>query len=181
MTPEGFIPGLSSITSTGERIDLLLKKVNNVRLLNEMEEINKVKCYVIEAGDANDSYKVWIDPEHGYNIAKATSKIEIRGARLETRVGSIKNVRFTQIGKLWVAMEVDVYGRSDYLNGDFMEADVHYKRIKIELNPDHQRLPSFTVDNIRNGARVWYSESMLDAEYTWQDGKIVPKKVNLKK
>lgn len=62
-----------------------------------------------------------------------------------------------------------------------MEADVHYKRIKIELNTDHQRLPSFTVDNIRNGARVWYSESMLDAEYTWQDGKIVPKKVKLKK
>jgi len=181
IAPEGCIPGLSGITSTGERIDLLLKKMSNVHCLNEMEEINKVKCYAIEARDANDSYKVWIDPEHGYNIAKATSKIEIRGTQSETRVGSIKNIRFTQIGKLWVAMEVDVYGRTDYPNGDFMEADVHYKRIKIELNPDHQNLHSFTIDNIRNGARVWYAESMLDAEYTWQDGKIIPKKADLKK
>jgi hypothetical protein len=181
MTPEGLIPGLSSITLTGERIDLLLKKMNNVHCLNEMEEINKVKCYVIEASDANDSYKVWIDPEHGYIIAKATSKIQIRGTQPETRVGSIKNIRFTQIGKLWAAMEVDVYGRTDYPNGDFMEADVHYKRIKIELNLDHQNLRSFTIDNIRNGARVWYAESMLDAEYTWQNGKIVPKKADLKK
>jgi len=181
MTPEGCIPGLSSITSTGERIDLLLKEMNNTRLLSEMEEINTVKCYAIEAGDANDSYKVWIDPEHGYNIAKVASKIEIRGTRPETRVGSIKNIKFTQIGEIWIVKEVDVYGRSDYPNGDFMEADIHYKRIKVDLNPDHKRLNSFVVDNIRNGARVWYNESMLDAEYTWQDGKIIPKKVNLKK
>lgn len=63
----------------------------------------------------------------------------------------------------------------------FVKDNYHYKRTKIVLNPDHNKLGSFDdpLENpsndpeLKNGTRVLMNH--LPIYYTWQDGKVVDK------
>jgi len=54
-----------------EPLDVILKKSSNIELFPDMEKVNGFDYYVIEAVTPHGKYKLWIDPEHGYNVAKA--------------------------------------------------------------------------------------------------------------
>ena len=67
-TLRGYYPGVS------ERIDAELRQATSISVELEREEINGSKCYVINARTKGSDYKIWIDPEHSYNISKAIIK-----------------------------------------------------------------------------------------------------------
>ncbi len=173
---------------SGRRIESFLPLVGNMSVKDEMEIIGGVKCYVLEAEGKCGKYKVWIDPEHGYNIAKATDHqevgdlINIESTKLSKRKveGYIDNVKFEKIQGVWISVEADFGGGGIYPDGDFSKADYHMKRTNIVLNPDHDKLGSFVPDKVRNGARVnLIGQKRLRrlprgvSEYTWKDGTVV--------
>ena len=53
------------------RIDKELEKIQNITVLPKKEVINNSECYVIMAKTNDSDYKIWINPEHGFNIARA--------------------------------------------------------------------------------------------------------------
>ncbi|MHC4483470.1 MAG: hypothetical protein ACYSW4_07980, partial [Planctomycetota bacterium] len=58
-----------------ERIDSTLRLADSASVRRKMEKVQGAKFYVIEAMiPGRGKYTLWIDPEHGYNIAKAIVK-----------------------------------------------------------------------------------------------------------
>lgn len=170
---------------TNERIDYELRQAETISIQSEREEINGSKCYVINAQTKRCEYKIWIDPQHGYNIAKAIIK---RGWPYPDRPEDYKrlpegtegsaeveltNVRFKEIDGLWLPVEGDI--RNDYqiVTGDYGKTVDHVKITEFVMNPDHDALGSFKHDFIKNGARA-YLKGVPGITYTWQDGKLIP-------
>jgi hypothetical protein len=165
-----------------ERVDECLRNADRISVRDEMQKINSSDCYVIEADTGRGKYTLWIDPQHGYNIAKA--KVKRRpgdvayGELIKPTAGSdcfLNNVRFEYINGVWVPVEGDTRWHCDYLKGEFMNERRHYKVNDVLLNPDHNDLGSFLPDDIRDGAQVYFAEQDLRIPYTWQNGKIVDK------
>jgi len=99
------------------------------------------------------------------------------------RTAYLDNVRFEKIDGVWVPMKADrgydkIYGHP----GSFSKGVTHFKRTKIVLNPDHDKLGSFDnpLENpdqdpeLVNGTKVRIVGDK--ARYTWQDGKLIPDK-----
>jgi hypothetical protein len=142
----------------GNRIDGVLRKANSMSARERMERIGASECYVIDAESPRGRYTVWIDPQHGYNIAKAEV---FRGARQCKTTGgrsnncksffaSVSNVRFRKIEDVWVPMEADVEIRYEANQDGTGQMKTHHKRTEVILNPDHEALRSFYPEDIPN-------------------------------
>ena len=172
-----------------ERVDsILLHQPDAVSIRDKMEQAGGTECYVIDAETKHGKYSVWIDPEHGYNIAKAVVQRQendlFYGRTLkkeEYDFCSLKNVRFEKIDGIWVPMEFDTdlnrnvdFGKQ--INPKWpvrlsSEQKGHHKRTVVILNPDHDKLGSFVQDDIKNGALVLVVG--VEGKYKWRDGKVV--------
>jgi hypothetical protein len=164
----------------GRRIDVLSRDTNStVRVRGKPERVGGSDCYVIEAKTNRGKYTVWIDPKHGYNIAKAEvsasgDEVGPKGSRPVYVVStgtSIKDVRFEKTGDVWVPMQAtirSVYGLSDGSKG--VATHLH-KRTDVIASPDHDALGSF-IPKFPNGSSVRVSE-IPRTIYTWRDGKYV--------
>jgi len=189
---------LTGFVSTGvyERIDSVLRQAGTVSMQDKTEQVNGVDCYVIDSDTKYGRYSVWIDPEHGYNIAKLKHiregddlwvKGETMGKNHKILV-AFEILRFEKIDGVWVPMEAKTKYRRDFppvrgIGGNWSKNNSHVKRIEMVLNPDHDALGSFVLDDIRDGAMV-HMYSTPGIKYTWQDGKLVDergRKVDLKK
>ena len=166
-------PFLGLRFSDSKRIDAVLRQADSVSVRDELEQIGPVSCYVIDAKAKSGNYTVWLDPEHGYNIAKADVRVVPNdlylGKRLknnESESLSIKNVLFRKIKGPWIPMEADSYSTSNRQDGPTVHATIHHKITQIILNPNHEVLSSF-VPEMENGTNVHLDSG---AEYTWQDG-----------
>jgi len=164
-----------------ERVDEFLRNADRISVRDKMQKINSSDCYVIEADTRRGKYTLWIDPQHGYNIAKAKVKRRpgnvFYGELIQPTVGFdcfLDNVRFEYINGVWVPVEGDTRWDCDYPNGEFLNERRHYKVNEVLLNPDHNDLGSFLPDDIRDGARVYFAEQGAIISYTWQDGKFIP-------
>ena len=175
-----------------ERLDAVLHRADRISLRPTMETINGCACYVIDARTEYGEYVVWLDSGHGCQPAKATweatggqryhDKVIPRGDRVTARVD---HVRFERIDGVWVPMEADQDSRYIFANREFFSKErSHFKRTKIVLNPDHDKLGSFDDPltnpaqdpELRSGAKVkvWSSNPRSGpARYFWQDGKVV--------
>ena len=165
-----------------ERIDEILRGAYSISVQDKMEEIGGSNCYVIQAEAKQGRYKIWIDPEHGYNIAKVVSR-KSKGNTInkiytlkseESQFTSMDNVRFEKIDGIWMPVEAD--GVNEYvLKGGTSTGGtkLHIRRTEIILNPDHDALGSFLPDDVRNGATVYLVVGNNSIKYIWQDGKVV--------
>lgn len=157
-----------------ERIDLILSKARFISLQNKTDTIGGSECYVIEANTKRGKYKVWIDPEHGYNIARIEVQRNKRDLinymeSLKAKMSfSLKNVRFEKINDVWVPMEADIQQTED--NGNKITR-WHHKRIEFVLNPDHNTLESFVPDDIPDGTMVELTGD--SKKYEWQKGRPI--------
>ena len=157
-----------------DRIDSILRKADKISLKKETEQVGDSQCYVVEGVTKRGVYKVWIDPEHGYTIAKIEARKSkgdlIRGGgRVKTGTSfSLKNVRFEKIDDIWVPMEADMEHAED--NGA-KTTKWHHKRTQMTLNPDRNVLGSFVPDDIPNGAKVHIAGNA--GKYIWQDGRPI--------
>ena len=168
-----------------ERVDSVLRRSENISVRDKMEKIATSDCYVIEAVVKDRGrYTLWIDPQHGYNIAQATvekgENAILYGkapGKIKVKVlHSLRNVSFKKINDIWLPKEVDIELDRRWVNGDFANKKQHYKLIEMMLDPDHNALGSFERDDIKNGAKVYLRELPPSINYTWQDGKVVDEK-----
>ncbi|MEJ2649691.1 MAG: sigma-70 family RNA polymerase sigma factor [Sedimentisphaerales bacterium] len=172
--------GMGYLPQNLGRIDTIIRKADSSQVRKKMEEIGDSDCYVIEAKAKTGNYTVWIDPAHGYNIARA----EVRkgpGDMLQndyvlpdndSLYNFVNEVKFRKIDDIWVPVEAD-YG-SERANLEKQKS--HYKITDIELNPDHDTLGSFIPKDISSGAMVMITGEnslFLPGSYIWKDGKVV--------
>ena len=191
--PEGLFYLLGYVP-THPRVDTILRGAYNISVREETETIRGSACYVIDADTKYGQYTVWLDPEHGYHPARVRNRTK-QGDYFKKRqlskgdIGKayLEVVRFEKVDGIWVPMEADVgYYRTDSSPQYFVKGDMHYKRTKIILNPDHDKLGSFNNPILEdpnndpeliNGTRVTINNSPI--EYTWQNGKLVDDKGNI--
>jgi hypothetical protein len=145
-----------------ERVDRVLRQAPSIRLRDRLERVGRSRCYVIEALTERGRYTLWIDPEHGYNIAKAEVFRNARQCdvvfgehwkgKMKMAYASLSNVRFKKIQDVWVLMEADCKTDGEGINGKGWNK-LHYKRTEVVLNPDHEALGSFVPD-VEDGQEV---------------------------
>jgi len=189
---------LSGFMGSGtERLDNVLRNAKNISVRRQTQKVGDSECFVLEADTKCGQYIIWLDSEHGYHPAQIFHKASEGDYSFTHLLGEgdtakayLKNVRFEQIEGVWVPMEADSHSDLRNAQGHFSKDDYHYKRTKIILNPDHDKLGSFDdpLENpsndpeLKNGTRVRLNN--LPIEYTWQDGKVVDangRKVDLEK
>ena len=137
------------------RVDRLLRKARNLSVRRTTEKVGRSPCYVIDGVYEKDKYTIWIDPQHGYHIAKAVverPRSNVQG--LQGFRGEIKNVRFKKIDGRWVPVSANLENRFDYDNGHYCTSSYNTKVTEIVFNPDHDALGSFVPDDIKDGTKV---------------------------
>jgi hypothetical protein len=160
-----------------KRVDSILRHADTISVRDNKQSIEGSDCYVIDAVTKHGRYTVWIDPEHGYNIAKAIAR-KTRGDQwshgfLKGKAKiffSLKNVRFENIDGVWVPMEADTYSSQTWSKGEFWKSSGHIKRTEFILNPDHDAMGSFLPDDIRDGAKIYSINGVKTRGYTWRNG-----------
>jgi hypothetical protein len=171
-----------------ERVDSILRKAKRISVRDRMERVGRSRCYVIDAISKRGRYTLWIDPQRGYNIAKAQV---LRGARdcdsafgdrwrgkIQSMSASVRDVRFKSIQGVWVPVEADVERRSENTKGSVSHRKTRHKRTDVILNPDHQALGSFYPDDVPCGTKLRHLVFTFDSppelddggEFRWQPG-----------
>jgi hypothetical protein len=169
-----------------KRMDSILRKAENISVSSKMENVGGSDCYVIRAKTDQGMMSLWIDPAHGYNLAKVEARLSqgdlafgYQLKRGESRLTRLKNVRFKKVDGVWVPIEADVSQHRNYGKGTVRE-DYHYKRTEFVLNPDHDALGSFgnPIENPKNDPELKNGTDIRRLgdpnTYVWQDGKLVP-------
>ena len=161
----------------GERIDGVLRGTQTISVRDEMDGISGSDCYIVDAivwaRPQRYKYKVWMDPGHGYNVAKAI--VWARGGMQR----SYGNVIFRPVDDLWAPVSYEAQERrSEPLNGEEMLKS-QVRVTDVELNPDHKELGSF-VPRPDDGAEVVIRESggVERRGFKWKEGKVVDGKGN---
>jgi len=160
------------------RVDRLLRKARNLSVRRTTEKVGRSLCYVINGVYEKDKYTIWLDPEHGYHIAKAVverprSNVQgLQGFRCE-----IKNVRFKKIDGRWIPVSANLENRFDYNNGHYSNSSYHFKVTELVFNPNHNALGSFMPDDIKDGTWIPFfvdSQSPYYPQYFWsKEPKVV--------
>ena len=163
-----------------DRIDSILRKSDSISVRSEFEQIGSIDCYVIDAKSEHGKYTIWLDPEHGYGIAKATvhkgPEDHLFGLPISSHKNAesykglsffLENVRFENVEGVWIPMEAD-YRTVDNEQSSTGTWQDHYKMTQIDIDPNHAELQSFVLD-VQNGTIVRILESP-GINYTWQEG-----------
>lgn len=189
-------PLLGTMSGDDLRVDEILRNAKSLKVRGELEEVNGSGCYVVDAMTRHGRYSVWLDPEHGYNIARA--EVTKEGADIawskplnwkssmkipqSNRVGllpvtkqsysfSLKNVVFKEIEGVWVPMSADYESTSLYEDGAVSTLKNQCTQIHIDINPDFEAAGTFEP-KIENDAAVFIKG--VNFVYRWADGELVP-------
>ncbi len=175
----------------------ILRQARTLTVRPEREEVAGSSCYILDAVTEQGRYTLWLDPDHGYNIARArvhkktgdlawgagrlggtpnagslpSSAGGAQDARSESISFTLENVRFDRIGEVWVPMEADY--ESIYNQGNSTTtARFHHRRTRFHLEPDFDAIRAFLPD-IPDGTRTF----VMDAPgitYEWWENKAIP-------
>jgi rhodanese-related sulfurtransferase len=167
-----------------ERIDVILRGSHAISVRDTTEFVNDCPCYVLDAKTSHGNYTIWLDPRHGFNIARVhilRSRDEghlYYGQPARERLGIfvLENVRFQEVQGAWVAVEADYSSRSeeDGAKPTVSAVKSHIRITEITLNPDHAALRSFTGGDIPNGTEA-FIVPVTHIRYLWKDGELVTK------
>ena len=167
------------------RVDRVLRKARNLSVRRATEKVGRSPCYVIDGVYEKDKYTIWIDPQHGYNIAKAVverPRSNVQG--LQSFRTEIKNIRFKKIDNKWVSVSANLESRFDYNNGHYCTGTYLFKVTEMVFDPDHDAMGSFLPDDIRDGAPVSLINGVRTKGHKWRSGGPVDengRKVDLEK
>ena len=157
--PATMMPGLG--------IHSMLRKAERLSLRPEIEVLNGSQCRIVEAQIGQENYKVWIDPAHGYNVAKM----------IWWRAGKKQLVEWNTVFKLFDGAWLPVESNFQYSNtGGRLSEDIHQIKVtQVILNPDHDALKSF-VPKPKEGSVVCIrgcADIDEKREYIWKDERVV--------
>jgi len=151
---------------------------NEVTLEKDMVPINGSPCYVITMESREGRFKVWIDPNHGCNFARA----EFLQREGDLRYGEplpkglnvynlYEDISFEEIDGAWVPVEMSRLKRNLWPKGH-STTTYHDEITEIRLNPDFDALDAFSPHFIPDGAKVYFEEEK-ESTHIWKDGKPV--------
>jgi len=166
---------LGHIDRAGNKLDTQLESADALTLRQHQENVNGVDCYVLDFVSEGERGSVWLDPEHGYNLAQVefhTNKASKRGGTwINDKV--LRDVSFENIGGTWVP----VSGTLEHhlkARGDRVISVKRLQHSNIRLNPNLDALsPFFSKEDLEDGAKAYYYGAPLF--YTWKDGELVPR------
>jgi hypothetical protein len=164
------------------RVDRLLREAGDLSVRRTTEKVGRSPCYVINGVYEKDKYTIWIDPQHGYHIAKALverPRSNVQG--LQSFRGEVKNVRFKKIDGRWIPVSANLENRFDYHDGHYCTSLYYTKVTEMVFDPDHNALCSFVPDDIKSGTKVpFYITSPhrpYNPQYIWsKEPKVVADK-----
>jgi hypothetical protein len=166
-----------------EQIDSILRRAETISIRDKLQRVGQSNCYVIDAVTKSGKYSIWIDPNHGYNIAKAEIRRAendlVNGERMakgHTLLTSLKNVRFEKVSNVWIPTEADLQQANNLPNGDFSRVKTHYGRTEFILKPDNNALGTFLPRDIEDGAKVMRINGVRVRGHTWQNGQVLDDK-----
>jgi len=172
---------LGHLKGDKERFDHILKKAGNeqVSVREKMEDMNGNSHYVIDAKTNRGDYTVWLNPEKGYNISKAVIRRK-RGDpyyNSKLRPGDkhlfiMENTHFRDVNGVWLPVKAKIKDNLELSGGGHKNQTTNFELTSILINPDHDALDSFSIDDIKDGARVYFTDNR-PGKYFWQDGKVV--------
>jgi hypothetical protein len=200
--PTGLFMGYLEEADNEERVDATLRKAKSLKVREKPELINGSLCSVIEGVTPKGKYTIWIDPAHGYNIAKSfiergpgdvyrligtpfcpsTTPIQA-GYRVES---SIQDVRFEKINGTWVPMELTTKCNQSHIQTrqypkGYLKRILHITRTAITFNPDFSNM--FVPDDIPDGSSLMVLKGSSKVpegyNYTWKNGKPCDKNGNI--
>jgi hypothetical protein len=159
--------------SGGRPADELLRRAISLSLRTNMELVAEAKCHVLDAVAADAKYSVWLDPDRGHNIVKATITYVRDGVSY-----GLDHVLCTQTADVWIPMEGQIRQSRSFPNGDSTRSVEQLKVSELTLNPDHVALRSFVPDDVKNGAWVTINTQrgqLLNPRTVplWRDGQVV--------
>jgi len=145
----------------------------------EPENIGGVDCYVLDVSSLYGRGTVWLDPEHGYNMAQAHFSLRTGDVFKPTNKPITdpwesnfywKDMTFTLVDDVWFptqgTFEVSIDSQK------FWEKSAHHIKITdLKLNPDMDAMDAFSTAHIPNGAPCAYIDR--PGKYTWQDGRVI--------
>lgn len=161
-----------------ESLEKTLREAHNISVRDKTDVVGKSECYVIDAVTKRGKYTVWIDLAHGYNIAKLVQTLK-QGDLLNrwpvkagTNTFSTKVLQFKRIDRVWVPWEAEQESEQK-APGWHLRTNLHYKRTKFTLNPDHDApgydaLDSFLPGDIEDQTIVQIEG--VKGKYRWFRG-----------
>jgi rhodanese-related sulfurtransferase len=140
------------------------------------------ECVTIDADTAYGRYKVWLDPSHGYALAKVTVRLDGKcrhlcldrplPADVQQSLG-FQYSGFRQFGDMWMSTKVESTLEIIY-PADRDRYDVAFQITEFTPNPEPNALGHFTVDFIPEGTNIAIFPA-IQIQYTWRNGKPVPR------
>jgi hypothetical protein len=170
-----------------ERLDAVLRRARSISVRPKTERFGDCDCYVMDADTGHGRISVWIDPTHGYHMAKMQVREKAgdlywgkpfeSGQSLDS---TIAITRFEKVNDVWVPMDAEISLDKRLGPGTYTKEEVHYRRTGVVVNPDHNALGSFDnpLENpkndplLRNGTYVLHGDD--PTRYVWRDGKLTP-------
>ncbi len=138
--------------------------------------MNGADCYVIDAETNRGRYTVWIDPEHGFSIAKRRIEMNPASGHLwhsrmvpfGSYAETVEITRFRRFDDVWLGVEAVQH--LDYeMQGTTYKSRAQIQVASFDLNPDHEALRSFASDDIPDGTRVIVAP-ITHIQYLWHAG-----------
>ncbi len=162
---------------TGEPLDQALRRAERVKLRPNLEAVGGSFCYVLEAKVDQTQYTLWLDPQHGYHLAKAVGVSTNGGVKKALSERTARgNVRFQNIAGVWIPVEMDT---SSEVTGPGLssKSQAHYKCTSFLRDPDHEARRSFQSGFVANGTLVSLigppgTEALV--RHVWMDGRLEP-------
>ncbi len=169
------------------RLDAILAGAKTISVRPRTDQARRSDCYVIDAQTELGRVSVWIDPAHGYHLARVQAtgtEGDLYYAKALGRGQVVSNYveiqRFDKIGGIWVPMEMDYIRDDRFGPGSYSRSREHYKRTEVLLNPDHKALGSFDnpIENPKNDPHLISGTAVSKADehgmFIWQHGKLIP-------
>ncbi|MCU0784838.1 MAG: hypothetical protein MUF81_12510 [Verrucomicrobia bacterium] len=164
-----------------ERYDRIIRKAGPARVSVKKASLDEADHYVIDAITPNGKYEIWLNPAKGYHFSKA---VVVRKpgdlfmghyvVELGTSKNSVvENTKFVKAQDLWVPLEARARMDDTLPGGGYYKASYEIKLESILINPNHEALKSFSIDDIKDGARA--SIHGKPGFYSWQKGRLAPK------
>jgi hypothetical protein len=161
-----------------DRCDEVLKTASELRVRSQPEPVNRVPCLVVEARRTHDNtdiqYTLWLDPAHGFNIARADVRVSPKGERLAA-VFRLNQVEFRQVDGIWVPVsaEADSWGRNTH-DGSTVSSRIHVRITAIRVNPKDSPGNAFTLNDVPDGSQVGLvGDAHHSGRFTLQNGRYV--------
>ena len=182
------------ITCTDSSPSYLLRH-GGARLRPVREGVNASNCYVIDAKTEFGACTFWIDPEHGWNVAKSEGHQQ-RGDRVWNGYATLPHAypnrasgglqsdlvavekyevssSFGHVAGTWQIEAIKHRLVQHLADGTTLEGNTQLRRWNVEFHPNFANLGAFKLD-YPDGIPVFVGDQP-GLSFEWRDGKVMPR------